>query len=389
MPTMTAYVMPQNDSVRHQIRDVLVPLVAMFLASRLVLLVLASMTLQLSGAHGANSSLAPMLCRWDCEWYLGIAQHGYSTYEPGLAYGHAPGETTFGFYPLYPLIVRFFTPLMGGDVLHAGILVSNLCFLAALFYVYLYVRELGLNRSVGLLTACMLCVFPQSIVFSAPLSESIFLLLMAAAMYHFRREQYLVAGIAAALLTAVRPNGILFIVFAGVLLVQQHGLRAVLAPWRMPEKFVPIVLAPLGMFLFLTYCYVATGDAFAHESTESIGWGWAFVPPWENLLEQLHSGSVLALCAAISISVALCSLLLLQYGMYAEFAFCIASILLIWCGQGVVSLFRYWMILFPIWIAVARSVAVRPMGATLLCALLGMISGVIACAWALGSIIAL
>ena len=103
---MTAYVMPQNDSVRHQIRDVVVPLMAMFLASRLVLLALASMTLQLSGAHGLNTSLAPMLCRWDCEWYLGIAQHGYSTFEPGLAYGHAPGETTFGFYPLYPLVVR-------------------------------------------------------------------------------------------------------------------------------------------------------------------------------------------------------------------------------------------------------------------------------------------
>jgi hypothetical protein len=381
--------MSQNPSVRHQIRDVMLPVIAMFLASRLVLLVLGSMTLQFAGIHGSDASLGPMLCRWDCKWYLNIAQNGYSPFEPGLANGHAPGETSFGFYPLFPVVVRLIMPLLGGDALLTGILVANLCFIAALFYVYLYVRELDLDRAIGLLTVCILCVLPQSIVFSAPFTESICLLLLAAAMYHARREQYLASGIAAALLSAARPNGILFIVFAVIWLIQRDGMRSFLTPWLAPQKFIPIVLAPLGAFIFFSYCYASTGDAFAHASSQSIGWGWTFAPPWDNLPEEFRSGIFFESSAFCSVCVALCSFLLLQYRMYAEFAFCIATIVLIWCGQGLVTLFRYWLVLFPIWIGVARTFAWRPSWAALLCAMLGMFNGVMACAWALGSSIAM
>jgi hypothetical protein len=381
--------MSENISVRQQIRDVVYPLMTMFLASRLVLLLLGSMSLQFAGVNGPRASLSSMMCRWDCKWYLDIAQNGYSTFEPGLAFGHAPGETSYGFYPLFPEVVRLIAPLFGGDVLLAGILVANLCFIAALFYVYLYVRELGLERAVGLLTVCILCILPQSIVFSAPFTESICLLLLAAAMYHARRGQYLLSGIAAALLSAARPNGILFIIFAVIWLIQSDGWRSFLSPWLAPQKFIPIVLAPLGAFVFFTYCYATTGDAFAHASSQSIGWGWTFAPPWNNLPEMFRSGMFYESSAFCSVCVALCSLLMLQYRMYAEFALCMATILLIWCGQGLVTLFRYWLILFPIWIGVARTFAPRPSGAALLCALLGMFNGIMACAWALGSSIAM
>jgi hypothetical protein len=377
--------MSQNTPVRLQIRDAFLPLLVMFLASRLVLLVIGAMSLQFSGIHGAAAQPGAMLCRWDCEWYLGIAKNGYSPLETG----GLPGESSFGFYPLFPLLLRVFLPLYSGNALHAGILAANLCFIAALFYVYLYVRELGLDRRVALLTALILCVFPQSIVFSAPYTESLCLLLLAAATYHLRREHYLVAGIAAALLSAARPNGVLFVVFAIVFLWQRDGVRALLSPWRAPQTFIPILLAPLGAFLFFGYCFLATGDAFAHASTQLAGWGWSFAPPWENLYEQLNSGDNFMLGALVSITVAFCSLLLLRYGMYAEFALCAATIVLIWCGQGMVSVFRYWLVLFPVWIGVARACSSRPMGVGLLCALLGMINGGMVCAWVLGSNIAM
>lgn len=373
--------MSQNTPVRLQIRDAFFPLVAMFVASRLVLLVIGVMSLRFAGIQGQATQWGALLCRWDCEWYLGIAKNGYSPFE----IGRLPWESNFGFYPLFPLLLRVFLPLYGGNALHAGILTANLCFIAALFYVYLYVRELGLDRAVALLTTLILCVFPQSIVFSAPYTESLCLLLLAAAMYHLRREHYLIAGIAAALLSAARPNGVLFIVFAVAWLWQRDGLRALLSPWRAPQKFIPVVLAPLGAFLFFGYCFFATGDAFAHASTQLTGWGWSFALPWENLPEQLSSGGNFTLGASVSITVALCSLLLLRYEMYAEFALCAATIVLIWCGQGVVSVFRYWLVLFPVWIGVARACSLRPIGAALLCALLGMINGVMICAWALGS----
>src|SRR6202012_4810654 len=155
-----------------------------------------------------------------------------------------------------------------GHAVIAGVTVANLCFFVALVYIYLYVRDLGLDKTVALLSALILCVFPQSISFSVPYSESTALLMLAAAIYHLRRQQYLVAGLAAALLSAARSNGALFILFVIVWIWQQDGFRALLTPWRAPEKFIPVVLAPLGIFIFFGYCFLATGDAFAYSSAQ-------------------------------------------------------------------------------------------------------------------------
>jgi hypothetical protein len=372
-----------NAPSRPHIRDAIVPLLAMYITSRAALLVLAKLAVQLTGARD-HGSWGALLCRFDCTWYLGIARDGYSPLDTGSF----PWQTNFAFYPLFPLMLRALTPLLAGHALLAGIVLANLCFVGALFYVYLYARELGLERNAALLAGLILCVFPQSIVFSAPYTESLCVLLLAAAMYHLRREQYLAAGIAAALLSATRPNGIFFVAFAVVWLWQRDGARAFLTPWREPEKFIPVVLAPLGAFLFFGYCYHVTGDAFAPTTAQG-GWEWSFAPPWENLFEQIRGGGIPMLVAWVGIAVGLCSLLLLRYGMYAEFAFCAPTILLVWCGQGVECVFRYWLVLLPIWVAMARALSPRPMGAALFCALLCMINGAMACAWALRMSIAI
>lgn len=369
----------QNSSVRHQIREGLLPLAVIFLVSRLVLLAIATLASHSIGIYMGVPD-APILCRWDCDWYLNIAKYGYSPFEM-----HMPGETNFAFSPLFPMLVRLSLPLFGGNALVAGVAVANLCFFAALVYIYLYVRDMGLDKTVALLSVLILCIFPQSISFSVPYSESTALLMLAAAIYHLRRGHYLMAGIAAALLSAARLNGALFILFAIVWIWQKDGFRTLLMPWRAPEKFVPVVLAPLGIFIFFGYSFLVTGDAFAYSSAQFTGWGWSFAPPWETLPQQLHSGGNFTIDALVSISVALCSLLLLQYRMYAEFAFCFAVVVMVWCGQGMVSMFRFWLILFPIWVGLARTFAQRPVGAALLCASLATINGLMVCAWALDS----
>ncbi|HEX6832180.1 MAG TPA: hypothetical protein VF132_01495, partial [Rudaea sp.] len=179
-------------------------------------------------------------------------------------------------------------------------------------------------------------------------------------------------------------NGVFFLIFALVWLLRHDGWRTFAFPWRAPEKFIPIVMAPLGAFLFFAFCFLKTGDAFAHTSTERLGWRWSFVTPWENLPAMLHGGGVVAFAALVSLAAALCSALLLRQRMYEEFAMCAALIVLIWCGQGVVSVFRYWLVLFPIWIAVARLIANRPPATAITFGLLAAINGLMTCAWSLG-----
>ncbi|HEX6833454.1 MAG TPA: mannosyltransferase family protein, partial [Rudaea sp.] len=278
---------------------------------------------------------------------------------------------------------------LGGHYLSIALLFNNVCFFVALVYVYRYARLVGADRAAALLAVTLLCVLPQSIAFSAALTESLFLLLLAMAMYHLRREQFLIAGIAAALLSATRANGILFVFFALVWIVRNGGLRAFIAPWRHPELFVPVVLAPLGVFAFWAYCLVATGDAFAHPSTELYGWGWRFAAPWENLPAMMQTKGRIGEAAILSIGVFCCSFVLLRQRLYEEFAVCAALILLMWSSEGNVSVFRYMLVLFPIWIGVARVLAPRPLVCAAALAAIGMINGLMMCAWTLGNDLAL
>lgn len=367
-----------------QLRGIFLPILAIFLASRAALIVVGLMTLAYLAPEGAPAEpWTSLFCRFDCGWYMDIAAHGYSTAEDAAQ----PGATNFGFYPLFPLLVRIITPLFGGNALLAAITLTNMCFFVALLYVYCYVRLLRFNQQTALLTLAMLCVMPQSIVFSAAYSESPFLLLLVCAMYYLRSRQYLAAGIAAALLSATRANGIFFILFAVVWILENDGIRPFLKPWRTPEKFVPIVLAPAGFFLFAGYCLLSTGDAFAHPSTELYGWGWYFLPPWENLPRMLHSDASLATWCGIGVS--LCSLPLLRKKLYAEFALCASMILLIFSGSVSGSLLRYWLVLFPIWIGVASVLTNRPVASAMTFSVLSIINGMMMAAWTLQKLIAI
>jgi hypothetical protein len=367
--------------------QILLPIAAMFLASRAVLLLVATMTVANFPAMEAvkDAPWISYLCRFDCNWYLGIAKDGYSTIEST----NQPGATNFGFFPLFPLLTRFLAPLFGGNFLIAAIAIANTCFYAALVYIYRYTLLLNSDRRVALLCIGLLCVMPQSIAFSAAYAESLFLLLLVAAMFHLRREQYLMAGIAAALLSATRANGILFIVFATAWVVRNSGFRAFVTPWRAPEKFIPIVFAPLGLFLFWWYCFVATGDAFAHPSTEFHGWGWTFSTPWAGLLTMLRSDGMIRVAAVYSLGIFACAWLLIRQQLYEEFVLCAAFILLMWSGQMTGSIFRYWLVLFPLWIALARTLATRPILSEMTFATLGMLNGFMMCAWMLQYIIAI
>jgi hypothetical protein len=378
---------PRFSTALQVVWQMLLPIAAMFLASRAVLLLIATLTATHFAAAGTlgDASWISYLCRFDCNWYLSIATGGYSSVEST----NQPGATNFGFFPLFPLLTRFFAPLFGGDFLAAATAVTNICFYAALVYIYRYALLLHLDRRVALLTVGLLCVMPQSIAFSAAYAESPFLLLLAAAMFYLRREQYLAAGIAAALLSATRANGVLFIVFAIAWVVRSDGFRALLTPWRTPEKYVPILFAPLGLFLYWGYCFIMTGDAFAHPSTEFHGWGWRFSAPWKGLRAMFRDDGVVRIAVLYSLGVFACAWLLIRQRLYEEFLLCGAFILLMWSGQMTGSIFRYWLVLFPLWIALARILAVRPATSAMTFSILGLLNGIMMSAWTLQNIIAI
>lgn len=358
----------------------------LYLFSRAGLYLVGVMSGITLGAEGAPiETLASLGCRWDCGWYIGIAEHGYST---AFADG-TRGATSYAFFPALPMLMRGVATASGLGLVASGMLVTNLCFLAALVYVYRYSMLLGTSRGAALLAVALLCFVPQSFVFSAVYTESLFLLLLAAAMYHLRRGDWLRSGLAAAGLSAVRANGIFFLLFAMAWILRRHGWAAFLRPWRSPHAFVPVLLAPMGLFLWWLYCQQTTGDAFAQASSVEHGWGWRPGFFIENLWWHLQGAADTRFWAISSLCVFALSLMLLRERYYEEFVLCAAVLLLLWSGQVPNSLLRYSIVLFPIWIGLARSLDGHVLATALVLSTLALLNGFLMSAWTLGRLIAI
>jgi len=172
--------------------------------------------------HVAN----PVLTRWyqwDAGWYLRIAgngpQMGYSRYTAD-AHHHF---SAFAFFPLYPLLVRAAAVLVPGaldsvpvskaggtppaSLVLAGLVVANLAFVLALIALYL-LAESRAGPGAARRTVLLLCLFPTTIFFSAPYSESLFFLWLVLFFLCLDRRRWWLAGLCGLLASATRSNGV-------------------------------------------------------------------------------------------------------------------------------------------------------------------------------------
>ena len=181
--------------------------------------------------------------KWDAWHYVGLAELGYTGYWED-------GRPLFlVFFPLYPWLVRLVCPLTGHNTMAAGLMVSFLCYSAGCVYLYrLAAWELG--KGAARRTVLFLSLFPYAFFFGGVMTEGLFLLTTAAALWHIRRHRWWRAGMWGVLAAMTRMHGLLLIGAAGAELVESLGKfdgRAILR--RLPAVLLPAVgsLAYLGL----------------------------------------------------------------------------------------------------------------------------------------------
>ncbi|HEX2234132.1 MAG TPA: mannosyltransferase family protein, partial [Thermoleophilaceae bacterium] len=195
---------------------------------------------------GAGDVVLSPLARWDAVWYLRIADSGY---------GEAPARVAF--FPLYPLLVRAAGELGGGSPgarLIAAYLVSLAAFLGALALLF-RLTSLELGRRLAAPTLLLLAVFPASLYFGAPYSESLFLLASVGAFYAARTGSWAWAGAAAGAASATRSAGILLLLPVAMLWWAQHDRRLRDLAW--------LALAPACLGAYALHLAFVQGDPFA------------------------------------------------------------------------------------------------------------------------------
>jgi hypothetical protein len=364
-----------------RLRDVLL-VVLIALASRALGLLLAAATRfgTNEGGRLGTDDFLQFFIGWDSGWYLRIVANGYAPFSLEDA---QMSTTPHAFFPVYPLLVRSLVLATGLDARLAAVATSMVLFVAGAVLVYEYARGLGWRRETGLAAVLLLCCAPHSFVLSAVYAESTFLCLFAAAALALRRGAWLWAGVFGALLSATRPNGVLFAVFVLAWTVQEHGARVLLAPWRASGPMLALVVAPLGLIAYWWFCFLTTGDAFAQKTTVTHGWYWEIDWPWANFVRHFGATSLHRFWAWGSLLYFVATLPLLRARLWPEFAFCLASFVLVWTNVHPPSLLRYAVVLFPIYLGLARACEGRPLALALLAGGFAAINALLAVGFAL------
>ncbi len=186
---------------------------------------------------------------WDSGWYLYIANNGYTK-------NLVRKQSDYGFFPLYPAAMKL-AGLPVHNNFNGGVIASNIFLLLASFFLYFLCLKIYNNKKAAFIAVVLLYFFPESFLFSGVFSEAAFICFSLMCVYFFEEENYLLSGVSGFLLALTRPFGVLIIIPLLLRYFFKNG-------FEFKPKLLFLLLIPIGILSFFTYCYFTTGDFFVY-----------------------------------------------------------------------------------------------------------------------------
>lgn len=279
------------------------------------------------------------LANWDGGHYLAIAEYGYLV------------KSQYVFFPLYPMLINLVSKITG-DFLSSGIVISMLSSFLAINLLYkLVLTDLG--KDDGLKVLLVLLSFPLSFHFLTVYSESLFLLLSVATFLLMRKKKIFLATVTAALVSATRLSGLAVVLSLLLTIFLTAGIN---------KKNWWVVFSPLGFLLYSFYLYNQTGNPFYFIQAESNFWQTGLVIPGSAIIfsfKQLLSPNFIVnnfrnlldflfVIFGILMVFRVWKTLSLDYTIYS-----IISLLLPLFSPTIVSIPRYLLTIFPIFVVLS------------------------------------
>lgn len=197
---------------------------------------------QLLGFHLPSWIYA--LANFDGLHYISIARGGYGQFEQA-------------FFPLYPLLIKFLSPLFSSNQLMAGLVISNVSFLAGLIIFYKYLKLIfSKNLAFNKMSIIYLLLFPTSFFFGAVYTEGLFFLFLTLTLYFLKKEKYLVTAVFVILASLTRLIGVFLLIPIALHLWKKN--RKPLLNIKNLVLFAPL----LGLAAYCLYLFKTTGDPF-------------------------------------------------------------------------------------------------------------------------------
>ncbi|MEJ7692835.1 hypothetical protein [Daejeonella sp.] len=250
---------------------------AIFFVTRVLILVMGALSYSMFPENGEvhqKKTISEVLDlkntwdRFDSGWYITLAREGY----PQRAFTDDVQET-WGFMPLYPMLMNGVSRLTGLNLFVSGLVVSNICaFLAMLFFYKLAEEKFGK----GIRAVTLLMISAGGFYLNIVYPSGLFVLLTAMVFYLTYRQQYSWALIIAGLASVTRIQGCLLFVIPCIEILITYG--------RNSYKYLPaVVLGLLPMGLFMAYLAYTSGEPLAFINIQH-AWGSSDLFPLQGFL---------------------------------------------------------------------------------------------------------
>lgn len=302
--------------------------------------------------ESAVNLISSVFTSWDGRWYLELVRQGYPDNIPAnITYEQT--EARAAFFPMYPGAVRVVDSVLpGGDTI-AALLLNFLLGAVAVVLVGLLARRV-FSAPVAARAMVLFAVFPGSFVLSFAYSEALFIVFAASCLLLLYDEQWLLAGLAAALATATRPNGV------AIVLACLVASAIAIKTKREWSSLISVLLAPLGFIGFQLYVDDVAGERGAWFRVQREAWSegtsfgataventWSFVTsPFDSTADAL---TVLSLAVLVVMAFAAWKRRL----PLPWVAFSVAIVALMLIPETVTARPRFVFSAFPLFIAVA------------------------------------
>lgn len=261
-------------NLRHAKRHPWSEIALFVLLSRIVVLVAGYLLYRYGRDYypgGLWNTLGDVWTHSDSASYLGIAEHWYVT----------EGDPRFHivFFPLYPCVIWLFN-LIVNNTLVSAMLVSTLASVFAAIFIY-EAAAVDMQRDGALRAVKYMFVFPAAFFLTAPMSEALFIMLSAAAVYFTRKKRYFWACVAAALSGFTRSVGGLLIVFIAWEIIEDIVSACRMGTIKQEKRTLIrnalcLLIVPLGLIGYLYINYAVTGDAFKFMQYQKEHWSQGF-----------------------------------------------------------------------------------------------------------------
>ncbi|CAA9570895.1 MAG: hypothetical protein AVDCRST_MAG18-1964 [uncultured Thermomicrobiales bacterium] len=291
--------------------------------------------------------------RWDAPHYLSIARNGYQV----------TGEDRFFivFYPLYPLTVRVATALVSDQIV-AAFLVSGVASIAAALLLW-HLARLDGTAEFASRAVWFLLIFPTAYFLHIGYTESLFIALALGTFLAARHDRWALAGMLGALACLTRINGLVLLPALAVeVLVQYRATR------RFQVRWLWIVLPLFGVGGYLLINQTVHGNPLQFLTYQREHWHRTLVWPWQGIGENVRAigwrkpneAQMIGVQETFFVALGLVGTVAASFLLRPSYAVWMAgNWLLFTTSSFVLSVPRYALVLFPLYLLFARLAASR------------------------------